>query len=114
MRCDCTLGPLQPVPFPQSLFDQGALIDENVRWTRHECKSYECLNTRLLGDCRNCFMLFLEKRRWRRAYRGSLPMHEVIAMKNGSLRYARVAAVWSRVAKGDDMPALGDEALKLS
>eukprot|EP00850_Spirogloea_muscicola_P022187 SM000281S10755 [mRNA] locus=s281:120860:127278:- [translate_table: standard] len=74
------------VPFPESLFSQKALADENVRWDDHQCKSFDCLNTRSIGDCRNCFNLSLEERRWKNRYRGSLKMEEVIEMKAGSLR----------------------------
>eukprot|EP00850_Spirogloea_muscicola_P014815 SM000109S14129 [mRNA] locus=s109:7098:10076:+ [translate_table: standard] len=74
------------VPFPESLFSQKALADENVRWDDHQCKSFDCLNTRSIGDCRNCFNLSLEERRWKNRYRGSLKLEEVIEMKAGSLR----------------------------
>ncbi|CAI5463195.1 unnamed protein product [Closterium sp. Yama58-4] len=76
----------EPLPFPAALFTQGALKDENVRWSLHSCKSFSCLNTRVVGDCRNCFNLTLEKNRWQRGFRGSLPIPVVIKMKRGSLR----------------------------
>ncbi|CAI5467639.1 unnamed protein product [Closterium sp. Yama58-4] len=76
----------EPLPFPASLFTQSALKDENVRWSLHSCKSFTCLNTRVVGDCRNCFNLALEKNRWQRGFRGSLPIPVVIKMKRGSLR----------------------------
>ncbi|CAI5532130.1 unnamed protein product [Closterium sp. Naga37s-1] len=75
-----------PLPFPAALFTQSALKDENVRWSLHSCKSFTCLNTRVVGDCRNCFNLTLEKNRWQRGFRGSLPIPAVIKMKRGSLR----------------------------
>ncbi|CAI5528409.1 unnamed protein product [Closterium sp. Naga37s-1] len=76
----------EPLPFPAALFTQSALKDENVRWSLHSCKSFTCLNTRVVGDCRNCFNLTLEKNRWQRGFRGSLPIPVVIKMKRGSLR----------------------------
>eukprot|EP00897_Mesotaenium_endlicherianum_P000402 jgi/Mesen1/10362/ME000080S09744 len=76
----------EPLPFPQSLFDQRSLADENVRWDLHECKNFECLNTRVEGDCRNCFNLSLEAHRWKSYYRGAIKMADVIDMKKGSLR----------------------------
>ncbi|CAI7888208.1 unnamed protein product [Closterium sp. NIES-54] len=79
-------NPSEPLPFPQSLFDQRALKDENVRWSSHHCKSFACLNARALGDCRNCFNLTLESYRWQRAYRGSQTMADVIKLKRGALR----------------------------
>lgn len=48
---------VETIPFPRSLWDQEALNDRNVRWDSHHCKSFDCLNTRLQGDCRNCFNL---------------------------------------------------------
>ncbi|CAI7812669.1 unnamed protein product [Closterium sp. NIES-54] len=75
-----------PLPFPAALFTQSALKDENVRWSLHSCKSFTCLNTRVVGDCRNCFNLTLEKNRWQRGFRGSLPIAYVIKLKRGSLR----------------------------
>eukprot|EP00850_Spirogloea_muscicola_P021249 SM000242S08485 [mRNA] locus=s242:88605:92567:+ [translate_table: standard] len=53
---------------------------------RDHAESFECLNTRALGDCRNCFNMTLEANRWRSNYRGSLKMREVIDMKRGTLR----------------------------
>ncbi|GJP38254.1 hypothetical protein CLOM_g22717 [Closterium sp. NIES-68] len=76
----------EPLPFPSALFTQDALKDENVRWSLHSCKSFTCLNTRVVGDCRNCFNLTLERNRWQRGFRGSLPIPIVIRMKHGSLR----------------------------
>ncbi|CAI5509007.1 unnamed protein product [Closterium sp. Naga37s-1] len=76
----------EPLPFPAALFTQSALKDENVRWSLHSCKSFTCLNTRVVGDCRNCFNLTLEKNRWQRGFRGSLPIAYVIKLKRGSLR----------------------------
>ncbi|GJP29811.1 hypothetical protein CLOM_g19883 [Closterium sp. NIES-68] len=70
----------------ESLFDQRALKDENVRWGSHHCKSFACLNARALGDCRNCFNLTLEGFRWQRAYRGSQTMADVVKLKRGALR----------------------------
>ena len=77
---------LQPVPFPSSAFNQSALKDENVRWKLHHCKSFECLNTRLLGDCRNCFNMTLERNRWLRGYRGSLSARDVVKLTRGTIR----------------------------
>ena len=92
--CVC-FPPLQPLPRPESLFSQSALMDGNVRWDLHYCKSFECLNTRTEGDCRNCFNLTMEKNRWRKQYRGAPTMDDVIAMKpGGSLRWVG-APLWS-------------------
>eukprot|EP00270_Netrium_digitus_P003644 TRINITY_DN1430_c0_g2_i1.p1 TRINITY_DN1430_c0_g2~~TRINITY_DN1430_c0_g2_i1.p1 ORF type:complete len:239 (+),score=75.81 TRINITY_DN1430_c0_g2_i1:361-1077(+) len=77
---------MKPMAFPESLFSQSALIDDNVRWTNHWCKSFHCLNTRKLGDCRNCFNMSLEFNRWKESYRGSITMADVIALKKGALR----------------------------
>ena len=72
--------------FPASLFDQTALPDSSLRWSWHHCKSYQCLNTRVQGDCLNCFNLSLESSRWLFPYRGSLTAPEVIALTRGTLR----------------------------
>lgn len=77
---------VEPLPYPVSLWDQNSLNDLSVRWDLHYCKSFECLNTRIQGDCRNCFNLNLEEHRWRSFYRGNLKMEDVINMKKGSLR----------------------------
>lgn len=77
---------VEPLPLPDALFDQASLVDESVRWDQHNCKSFECLNTRLVGDCRNCFNLSQEFRRWKANYRGSVKIEEVIRMKKGTLR----------------------------
>eukprot|EP00271_Cylindrocystis_brebissonii_P003589 TRINITY_DN1471_c0_g1_i1.p1 TRINITY_DN1471_c0_g1~~TRINITY_DN1471_c0_g1_i1.p1 ORF type:complete len:523 (+),score=75.16 TRINITY_DN1471_c0_g1_i1:109-1677(+) len=74
------------IGFPASLWDQGALDDRNVRWNSNYCKSFECLNTRMIGDCRNCFNLSLEKNRWKSMYRGNMKMADVVALKKGTLR----------------------------
>jgi len=42
------------IPFPESLFDPAVLRDENVRWEGQYWPSYEALNSRKLGDCRDC------------------------------------------------------------
>lgn len=76
----------EPLAFPTALFDSSALADENVRWSLHSCQSFHCLNTRVVGDCRNCFNLTLERNRWQRGFRGSLPIREVILLKKGALR----------------------------
>ncbi|CAI5473905.1 unnamed protein product [Closterium sp. Yama58-4] len=78
--------PTEPLPFPQSLFDQAALADGGVRWEQQQCGSFHCLNTRALGDCRNCFNLSLESHRWQHRFRGNPTMHDVLQLKNGSLR----------------------------
>lgn len=87
-RCIAPSPPdfLEPMAFPAALFDQHALKNENVLWTLHKCKSFECLNTRSLGDCRNCFNLTLEEQRWKHEYRGTILMADVMALKKGSLR----------------------------
>ncbi|GJP45927.1 hypothetical protein CLOM_g5262 [Closterium sp. NIES-68] len=75
------------IPFPQSVFDPRALLDANVRWDLHRCKSYTCINSRLLGDCRDCFNLTLEAKRWKNNYRGAVTMEEVMGLKpQGSVR----------------------------
>ncbi|CAI5479759.1 unnamed protein product [Closterium sp. Yama58-4] len=78
--------PTEPLPFPQSLFDQAALVDGGVRWEQQQCGSFHCLNTRALGDCRNCFNLSLESHRWQHRFRGNPTMQDVMQLKNGSLR----------------------------
>ena len=83
----------QPVLFPLSVFNQDALKDDSVRWTRHECKSFHCLNTRLVGDCRNCFNMSLENRRWLSKYRGSLTAADVLDLKRGSIRWVHCTGV---------------------
>ncbi|CAI5474868.1 unnamed protein product [Closterium sp. Yama58-4] len=75
------------IPFPQSVFDPRALLDSNVRWDLHRCKSYACINSRLLGDCRDCFNLTLEAKRWKNNYRGAVTLEEVMKLKpRGSIR----------------------------
>eukprot|EP00897_Mesotaenium_endlicherianum_P005836 jgi/Mesen1/5280/ME000263S04390 len=76
----------EPEPFPASLWSLAALKNENVRWDLHHCKSYECINTRKLGDCRNCFNLTLEAMRWVIPKRGTIEIEEVVRMKKGGLR----------------------------
>ncbi|GJP43810.1 hypothetical protein CLOM_g3222 [Closterium sp. NIES-68] len=72
---------------PGSLFSQEVLRDENVRWALHECKSYGCVNTREKGECRNCFNMSLEEKRWQKPYLGTVPMAQVWQLKPpGSLR----------------------------
>ncbi|GJP83786.1 hypothetical protein CLOP_g13894 [Closterium sp. NIES-67] len=78
--------PTEPLPFPRSLFEQAALADGSVRWGQQQCASFQCLNSRALGDCRNCFNLSLESHRWQHRFRGNPTMRDVIRMKNGSLR----------------------------
>ncbi|CAI5516052.1 unnamed protein product [Closterium sp. Naga37s-1] len=78
--------PTEPLPFPQSLFDQASLADGGVRWEQQQCGSFHCLNTRALGDCRNCFNLSLESHRWQHRFRGNPTMQDVLQLKNGSLR----------------------------
>eukprot|EP00270_Netrium_digitus_P015359 TRINITY_DN5367_c0_g1_i1.p1 TRINITY_DN5367_c0_g1~~TRINITY_DN5367_c0_g1_i1.p1 ORF type:complete len:399 (-),score=99.11 TRINITY_DN5367_c0_g1_i1:525-1679(-) len=75
-----------PLPLPQSLWDQRALNSSFVRWDQHSCGNFECLNARTAGDCRNCFNLTLESSRWKSSYRGSIRMADVIALKKGTLR----------------------------
>ncbi|CAI5505003.1 unnamed protein product [Closterium sp. Naga37s-1] len=72
---------------PDSLFSQEMLRDENVRWGLHECKSYACVNSREKGECRNCFNMSLEVKRWQAPYLGTIPMAQVWQLKPpGSLR----------------------------
>ncbi|GJP54210.1 hypothetical protein CLOM_g13308, partial [Closterium sp. NIES-68] len=78
--------PREPMPVPDALFSQKALLDSNVRWQQHRCHSFRCLNQLTASDCRNCFNMTHESRRWRRAYKGSIAMADVIAMKPKSLR----------------------------
>ncbi|CAI5483339.1 unnamed protein product [Closterium sp. Yama58-4] len=77
---------VEPMPFPDSLFSQSALKDGAVRWALHHCKSFACLNARLIGDCRLCFNMSIERNRWHRHFRGSLSIEEVVNMMKGSLR----------------------------
>ncbi|CAI5484951.1 unnamed protein product [Closterium sp. Yama58-4] len=76
----------QPLPFPQALFNLSALIDGALIWDHHACSSFACLNARVVGDCRLCFNLTLERNRWRVRYRGSLTIEDVLKMKKGSIR----------------------------
>ncbi|CAI5491856.1 unnamed protein product [Closterium sp. Naga37s-1] len=76
----------QPLPFPQALFNLSALIDRALVWDHHACSSFACLNARVVGDCRLCFNLTLERNRWRVRYRGSLTIADVLKMKQGSIR----------------------------
>lgn len=78
--------PTEPLGTPRALFDQLALNDKNVRWDLHNCKSFGCLNKRVLGDCRDCFNLTLEETRWKVPFMGTIPMKQVIEMKKGTLR----------------------------
>ncbi|CAI7793623.1 unnamed protein product [Closterium sp. NIES-53] len=72
---------------PDSLFSQEMLRDENVLWGLHECKSYACVNSREKGECRNCFNMSLEVKRWQTPYLGTIPMAQVWQLKPpGSLR----------------------------
>ncbi|GJP52353.1 hypothetical protein CLOM_g11479 [Closterium sp. NIES-68] len=77
---------ISPLPFPQALFNLSALIDAALLWDRHACSSFACLNARVVGDCRLCFNLTLERNRWRVRYRGSLTVADVLKMKKGSIR----------------------------
>ncbi|CAI5513815.1 unnamed protein product [Closterium sp. Naga37s-1] len=77
---------VEPTPFPESLFSQSALKNGAVRWALHHCKSFACLNARLIGDCRLCFNMSIERNRWHRHFRGSLSIEEVVGMMKGSLR----------------------------
>ena len=74
------------MPFPASLFHQSALSDSSIRWSRHHCKSYQCLNERVIGDCLRCFNMSLESQRWLRPYRGSLTAAKVMTLTRGTLR----------------------------
>eukprot|EP00850_Spirogloea_muscicola_P013077 SM000087S23359 [mRNA] locus=s87:284717:287639:- [translate_table: standard] len=65
---------------------QAALRNGNVRWNHHRCKSYDCLRRRAGGDCRNCFDLGKEAKRWEMSYYGTFVMREIVAMMNGTLR----------------------------
>ncbi|CAI5533785.1 unnamed protein product [Closterium sp. Naga37s-1] len=76
----------EPMPVPDALFTQKALMDGNVRWQQHRCHSFACLNRQSATDCRNCFNMTHEAHRWQRAYKGSIAMQDVIAMKPKSLR----------------------------
>lgn len=86
LPCAWALLPVQPLPRAHALFNQRALADGSVRWNYHSCGTYECLNRRTVGDCKNCFNMTLEANRWRVRYRGSLTIREVVDMKGGALR----------------------------
>ncbi|CAI7744052.1 unnamed protein product [Closterium sp. NIES-54] len=81
-----SIPPIQPMPVPEALFTQKALLDGNVRWQQHRCHSFSCLNRQSATDCRNCFNMTHEAHRWQRPYKGSIAMQDVIAMKPKSLR----------------------------
>ena len=81
-----TSPPPQPLPRAHALFNQHALKDAAIRWDMHGCKSFECLNSRVVGDCKSCFNMTLEANRWRVNYRGALTIQQVVDMKQGSLR----------------------------
>eukprot|EP00850_Spirogloea_muscicola_P021270 SM000243S08571 [mRNA] locus=s243:139149:142107:+ [translate_table: standard] len=75
-----------PLPQPLAFFSPAALRNGNVRWNHHRCKSYDCLRRRASGDCRNCFDLGKEAKRWEMSYYGTFVMREIVAMMNGTLR----------------------------
>eukprot|EP00850_Spirogloea_muscicola_P010826 SM000065S20175 [mRNA] locus=s65:155004:157946:- [translate_table: standard] len=75
-----------PLPQPLAFFSPAALRNGNVRWNHHRCKSYDCLRRRAGGDCRNCFDLGKEVKRWEMSYYGTFVMREIVAMMNGTLR----------------------------
>eukprot|EP00850_Spirogloea_muscicola_P004074 SM000017S02814 [mRNA] locus=s17:459314:462095:- [translate_table: standard] len=75
-----------PLPFPESLWAQEALVDTNVRWDNHHHSSFAEINNRTMGDCPNCFNLTLEFLRWRSKANGAIPMKDVVRMKRGTLR----------------------------
>eukprot|EP00271_Cylindrocystis_brebissonii_P013201 TRINITY_DN32847_c0_g1_i1.p1 TRINITY_DN32847_c0_g1~~TRINITY_DN32847_c0_g1_i1.p1 ORF type:complete len:412 (-),score=53.40 TRINITY_DN32847_c0_g1_i1:407-1642(-) len=77
---------IQPLPLPEALWNQSAFIDDAVLWDAHQCKSFACLNRRVVGDCRACFNLTLEEHRWKTAYQGSLTIQQVVDRFNGTLR----------------------------
>ncbi|CAI5491043.1 unnamed protein product [Closterium sp. Naga37s-1] len=85
-RARTTNQTINPLPFPQALFNLSALIDTALVWDHHACSSFACLNARVVGDCRLCFNLTLERNRWRVRYRGSLTIEDVLKMKQGSIR----------------------------
>ncbi|CAI7880193.1 unnamed protein product [Closterium sp. NIES-54] len=85
-RARTTNQTIDPLPFPQALFNLSALIDTALVWDHHACSSFACLNARVVGDCRLCFNLTLERNRWRVRYRGSLTIADVLKMKQGSIR----------------------------
>lgn len=76
----------EPLPLPRSLWDQHALIDQNVRWDLHQYNSFEAITRRKQGDCRNCFNLTLEASRWFKERHGTIRLEKVVKMKKGSLR----------------------------
>eukprot|EP00270_Netrium_digitus_P000897 TRINITY_DN1102_c0_g3_i4.p1 TRINITY_DN1102_c0_g3~~TRINITY_DN1102_c0_g3_i4.p1 ORF type:complete len:397 (-),score=114.45 TRINITY_DN1102_c0_g3_i4:288-1478(-) len=77
---------IEPLPKFEALFDQRALIDEDIRWELHGCKSIACLNARKTGDCRNCFNMTLEGMRWKTQYRGSLTIRDLFRLKPAGIR----------------------------
>lgn len=63
--------------------------DQNIDWSQYDCKSFACLNNRTSGDCRECFQLDNEARRWVVERKGKLTLQSVIALKPaGSIRLA--------------------------
>lgn len=77
---------VEPLPRSHALFNQKALRDGSVRWDLHGCKSFDCLNHRVVGDCKSCFNLSMEANRWKVNYRGALTIKQVVEMKKGALR----------------------------
>ena len=57
-----------------------------MRWQLHQCKSFACLDRRVVGDCRNCFNMTLEWKRWGRK-RAGLDIDRVMALKPRGLRW---------------------------
>ncbi|GJP42125.1 hypothetical protein CLOM_g1724 [Closterium sp. NIES-68] len=77
-----------PVPFPNSMWNESALMDTNVNWEQHTCKSWECLKSGpgQVNDCKDCFNLEVEKTRWKGGIRGTISMEEVFHLTNNTLR----------------------------
>ncbi|CAI5504490.1 unnamed protein product [Closterium sp. Naga37s-1] len=77
-----------PVPFPNALWNESALMDTNVNWEHHTCKSFACLKSGpgQVNDCKDCFNLDVEKTRWKGGIRGTISMEEVFHLTNNTLR----------------------------
>eukprot|EP00271_Cylindrocystis_brebissonii_P007653 TRINITY_DN2121_c1_g1_i1.p1 TRINITY_DN2121_c1_g1~~TRINITY_DN2121_c1_g1_i1.p1 ORF type:complete len:393 (-),score=25.19 TRINITY_DN2121_c1_g1_i1:1218-2396(-) len=90
-RRNCfAVAPEEYIEMPRGSQDMRWTLpdDRNVRWNHYMCKSFGCLNNRTAGDCRECFRLDGEARRWVVERAGKKKLDQVIAIKKGGLRLA--------------------------
>ena len=78
----------EPLPRPQSLWDEGALEDANVRWEAHHCSNYSCLqgSTDYAPDCKDCFTWSVERGRWGGGTHSTLSLDALVDLMNNTLR----------------------------